>query len=414
MRGASKGFRLHIGLFGRRNVGKSSLLNAMTRQQVSIVSKVAGTTTDPVEKPMELLPVGPVLFIDTAGIDDIGALGEMRVQRTRQVFDRTDLGVIVVAAGDWGEFEDAILGELTSREIPTIAIFNKTDLAKPQAGIVERLEARKVACVETVASEGEGVLDFREALIRKAPDDFINAPSIVGDLVPAGELAVLVVPIDLEAPKGRLILPQVNCIRDILDVDAYCMVVKDRELRDALDRLNRPPAIVVTDSQAFLKVAADTPDSVPVTSFSILFARYKGDLNEFVRGALAIEDLQPGGRVLIAEACSHHPIGEDIGRVKIPRWLRQHVGGELDFDTVQGHDFPDDLSKYNLVVHCGACMWNRREMLSRMIRCRRAGVPIANYGLTIAYTLGIFERALQPFPAALDTYHQLLRSETRR
>ncbi len=401
-----KGFRLHIGLFGRRNVGKSSLLNAMTRQSVSIVSDVAGTTTDPVEKPMELLPIGPVLFIDTAGIDDVGALGEMRVQRTRQVFDRTDVGIIVVESGHWGEFEDLILEEFRRREIPTIAVFNKTDLGTPRPDVLDALKLRRIPVVRTVASAGEGVLDLREALIKSAPDEFINAPSILGDLVPAGELAVLVVPIDLEAPKGRLILPQVQSIRDVLDVDAYCMVVKERELRDALDRLKRPPALVVTDSQGFLKVAGDTPPDVPMTSFSVLFARYKGDLNEFVRGALAIDRLKPGDRVLIAEACSHHPIGEDIGRVKIPRWIRQYVGGELHFDSVQGHDFPDDLSPYQLIVHCGACMWNRREMLSRMLRCRQIGVPIANYGLTIAYTLGIFERALGPFPAALETYRR--------
>ncbi len=411
MQATPKGFRLHIGLFGRRNVGKSSLLNAMTRQNVSIVSNVAGTTTDPVEKPMELLPIGPVLFIDTAGIDDVGALGEMRVQRTRQVFDRTDVGIIVTEAGHWGEFEDAILDELRKRETPTIAIFNKCDLAEPRAEVEERLKGMKVRRVRTIAKDGEGILDLREALIKVAPDDFINAPTILGDLVPAGELAVLVVPIDLEAPKGRLILPQVNAIRDVLDCDAYCMIVKERELRDALDRLNRPPSIVVTDSQAFLKVAGDTPSDVKMTSFSILFARYRGDLSAFVRGALAIEELEPGAHILVAEACTHHPIGEDIGRVKIPRWLRQYVGGKLEFTHVQGHDFPDDVSPYKLVVHCGACMWNRREMLSRIIRCRRAGVPITNYGMTIAYSLGIFERALEPFPAALDTYHELLRGE---
>jgi len=406
MRDTPKGFRLHIGIFGRRNVGKSSLLNAMTRQNVSIVSEVAGTTTDPVEKPMELLPVGPVLFIDTAGIDDVGALGEMRVARTRQVFDRTDVGIVVVGAGDWGEFEEGILAHLQARKIPAVVVFNKVDLAKPPAKLTARLKNQKTPVVETVASRGEGVLDLREALIRVAPEDFINAPAIVGDLVPAGELVVLVVPIDLEAPKGRLILPQVQAIRDILDVDAYCMVVKERELRDALDRLRRPPALVVTDSQGFLKVAGDTPPQIPLTSFSILFARYKGDLCEFVRGALAIDTLRPGDRVLIAEACSHHPIGEDIGRVKIPRWITQYVGGKLDFTSVQGHDFPEDLSPYKLIVHCGACMWNRREMLSRMVRCRKAGVPIANYGLTIAYTLGIFERALSPFPAAMDVFRQ--------
>lgn len=400
MRGTPKGMRVHIGIFGRRNVGKSSLLNALTRQNVSIVSDVAGTTTDPVEKPMELLPIGPVLFIDTAGIDDIGALGALRVARTRQVFDRTDVALLVTEAGQWGPFEEGILEELFARKTPLIVVFNKVDLGQPSADILDSLSGRKVRTVRTVASSGEGVLDVREALIEKAPEEFINAPSILGDLVPAGELVVLVVPIDLEAPKGRLILPQVQAIRDVLDVDAYCIVVKERELRDALDRINRPPALVVTDSQGFLKVAGDTPPEIQLTSFSILFARYKGDLSEFVRGALAIERLKPGDRVLVAEACSHHPIGEDIGRIKIPRWLTQYVGGKLDFVTVQGRDFPDDVSPYQLIIHCGACMWNRREMLSRIMRCRQAGVPITNYGLAISYSLGIFERALSPFPSA--------------
>jgi len=233
---------------------------------------------------------------------------------------------------------------------------------------------------------------------------FARNQDIILAVAVMGVLAVLVIPIDLEAPKGRLILPQVQSIRDILDNDAYCMVVKERELRDALDRLKRPPALVVTDSQAFLKVAGDTPDDVLMTSFSILFARFKGDLVEFVKGALAIENLVPGDRVLICESCSHHPIGEDIGRVKLPRWLRQYVGGKLEFTHVQGHDFPDDLASYKLAIHCGACMWNRREVLSRIIRCQQAGVPITNYGLAIAYSLGIFERALKPFPAALETY----------
>ena len=406
MRAAPRGMRLHIGLFGRRNVGKSSLLNGLTRQAVSIVSDVAGTTTDPVEKPMELLPIGPVLFIDTAGIDDVGALGAMRVERTRLVFDRADVGVIVVQADQWGDFEDGLLRELQSRELPTIVVFNKTDLAEPDAVRISRLAEQKVRTVRTVASRGEGLLDLRAALIAVAPDDFINTPAIVGDLVPPGELAVLVVPIDKEAPKGRLILPQVQTIRDLLDSDAYCMVVKERELRDALGRLKRPPAIVITDSQAFLKVAADTPPDVRMTSFSVLFARFKGDLTEMVRGAMAIDELKPGDNVLIAESCSHHPIAEDIGRVKIPRWLTQYVGGKLEFTHVQGHDFPVDTGKYRLVVHCGACVTNRREVLSRIVRCRQAGAPITNYGLTIAYSLGIFERALGPFPAALDVFQE--------
>jgi [FeFe] hydrogenase H-cluster maturation GTPase HydF len=404
MSSTPRGLRLHIGLFGRRNVGKSSLLNALTRQDVSIVSATAGTTTDPVEKPMELLPIGPVLFIDTAGIDDAGALGAQRVERTRRVFDRTDVALIVAEAGQWGEFEDGLLAEFVARQVPTIAVFNKTDLGEPPAAVLAQLAEQKVRHVRTVASRGDGVLDLREALIRAAPEDFINTPAIVGDLVPPGALVVLVVPIDKEAPKGRLILPQVQTIRDLLDSDAYCLVVKERELRDALARLNRPPALVVTDSQAFLKVAADTPPEVPLTSFSILFARFKGDLNELVRGAPAIEKLRPGDRVLIAEACTHHPIGEDIGRVKIPRWLTQYVGGKLEINVTQGHDFPPDLATYKLVVHCGACVQNRREMLSRILKCRQAGVPITNYGLTIAYSLGIFERALGPFPAALEIY----------
>ena len=397
-----KGFRLHIGLFGRRNVGKSSLLNAMTRQDVSIVSDTAGTTTDPVEKPMELLPIGPVLFIDTAGIDDAGSLGQMRVERTRQVFDRTDVGVIVAADGVWGQFEAGILDQLKQRQIPAIAVFNKIDLADPPADAIAKLTSDNVPVVRSAAVAGRGIGDLREALIAQAPEEFINAPAILGDLMAPGELAILVVPIDLEAPKGRLILPQVQSIRDVLDCDSYCMIVKERELRDALDRLKRPPAIVVTDSQAFLKVAADTPPEIPMTSFSILFARCKGDLAEFVRGARAIDKLKSGDRVLIAEACSHHPIGEDIGRVKIPRWLTQYVGGELHFDTVQGHDFPDNLGDYSLVVHCGGCMWNRREMLTRTLRCAAASVPITNYGVAIAFSLGIFARALSPFPAALE------------
>jgi len=397
MKGTPKGMRLHIGIFGRRNVGKSSLLNALTRQQVSIVSDVPGTTTDPVEKPMELLPLGPVLFIDTAGLDDIGSLGQMRAERTRSVFARTDLGILVAEGDQWGEFEEAILAGLGERETPIVVVFNKADLALPREEVLGTLRARNVPCVQTVASQGRGMLELREALIRSAPEDFIDQPSILADLVPPGELVVLVVPIDLEAPRGRLILPQVQSIRDILDHDSYCMVVKERELRSALDRLKRPPALVVTDSQAFLKVAADTPLEVPMTTFSILFARLKGDLNEFVRGARSVDSLRPGDRILVLEACTHHPIGEDIGRVKIPRWLRQYTGMELEFEHLQGHDFPADLSPYRMVIHCGSCMLNRREVISRILRCRESAVAITNYGVVITYSLGVLDRALSPF-----------------
>lgn len=404
MTSAPKGLRLHIGVFGRRNVGKSSLLNALTRQDVSIVSDVAGTTTDPVEKPMELLPIGPVLFIDTAGIDDVGALGALRVRKVRQVLDRVDIGIVVAVAGQWGEFEDGILEQLAERGVPTLVVLNKTDLAPVPVEHHERLSAAKIPCLETSVTSGAGVMDVREALVRLAPEEFIDAPSLLGDLVGPGEPAVLVVPIDTEAPKGRLILAQVQTIRDLLDNDSLCMVVKESGLRGALDLLNRPPALVVTDSQAFLKVAEETPEDVPMTSFSILLARNKGDLSAFVAGAVAIDALLPGDRVLVCEACTHHPIGEDIGRVKIPRWLDRYVGGALDFTHFQGHDFPDDISSFRLVIHCGACMLNRREVLSRILRCQKAGVPITNYGLAIAFSLGVFERALAPFPDAMGIY----------
>lgn len=406
-----KSLRCHIGLYGRRNVGKSSLLNAMTRQQVSIVSDTAGTTTDPVEKPMELLPLGPVLFIDTAGIDDTGELGLLRVQKTRQALDRTDIGVIVTLPGEWDEFEEQLLQEMRSREIPVIVVFNKTDLGDPDPQLLTRLEADTVRIVHTVAVDCRGITAFRDALLQAAPEDVINNPPLIDDLIDAGDLVVLVTPIDKEAPKGRLIMPQVRSIRNILDTDAVCMVTKERELRHALDRLTEPPRLVITDSQAFLKVAADTPPSVPMTSFSILFARYQGDLLEMVRGTMAIDRLKAGDKVLIAEACSHHPIAEDIGRVKIPRWLTRYVGGKLDVTVTQGRDFPDDLASYQLVIHCGACTFNRRAVLSRLLHCRQTGVSMTNYGLTIAWSLGIFERALEPFPSALALYHELRRKK---
>jgi [FeFe] hydrogenase H-cluster maturation GTPase HydF len=411
MRSTPKGFRVHIGLFGRRNVGKSSLLNAITRQSVSIVAEQAGTTTDPVEKPMELLPLGPVLFIDTAGIDDVGTVGDLRVKKTRSAFDRTDMAVLITD-GQWGEFEQGILDEFTRREVPLIAVFNKVDLREPPADVVAMLDEREIPRVRTIASEREGILDFRQALLDAAPPELLQTPMIAADLVGPGGLAVLVVPIDKEAPKGRLILPQVQTIRDLLDGDACCMVAKDTDLPDALARLREAPGLVITDSQAFAQVATDTPPEVPMTSFSILFARLKGDLATQAEGAAAVEGLRPGDRILVAEACSHHPIEDDIGRVKIPRWLEEYVGGSLEFTTVQGHDFlddPEELAQYKLVIHCGACVHNRREMLTRLMRCRDAGVPITNYGVIIAHTHGIIERALAPFPAALEAWKAKMR-----
>lgn len=404
MQGTPKGLRLHIGIFGRRNVGKSSLLNAVTRQDVSIVSPDAGTTTDPVEKPMELLPLGPVLFIDTAGVDDAGALGEQRVERTRRVLDRVDVAVLVAESGAWGEFEEGLLDELQTRGVAVLVAMNKADLAGGDDALEARLKADGVPAVRTAMPTGEGLAELRQAIMELAPSDFFETRALISDLVGPAGVAVLVIPVDKEAPRGRLILPQAQAIRDLLDHDALCVVAKERELAQALAALKDPPALVVTDSQAFREVAAVVPETVPMTGFSVLFSRFLGDLEEQVRGTLAIDGLKNGDAVLVAEACTHHPIGDDIGRVKIPHWLREHTGADLSFRTVQGHDFPEDLSPYALVVHCGACMGNRREMLSRIHRCARQGIPITNYGLAIAYSLGILDRALGPFPAAREVY----------
>jgi [FeFe] hydrogenase H-cluster maturation GTPase HydF len=401
MQQTPKGLRLHIGIYGRRNVGKSSILNAVTGQTVAIVSDVAGTTTDPVEKAMELLPIGPVLFIDTAGVDDVGALGKQRIEKTRLAIQRTDVAVLVAEAGTWGSFETELLAEFDAASLPVIVVFNKADQGKSDTAQIDALRTDNRQVVEMIAPERVGVAAFKQALLTIVPESYLAPPAIVGDLVRPGQMIVLVVPIDLEAPKGRLILPQVQTIRDCLDSDAYCAVVKERELRDLLENMKQPPALIVTDSQAFLKVGGDTPTGVPLTSFSILFARFKGDLPTFAEGAKAIDHLKPGDRILVAEGCTHHPVGEDIGRVKIPRWLTQYVGGELTFDVVSGQDFPDDISPYKLVIHCGSCTFNRRQLLSRIVQCRQAGVPITNYGVAIAFSLGICERALEPFPEAL-------------
>lgn len=438
-----KGMRMTIGLFGRRNVGKSSVLNALTHQQTSIVSHVAGTTTDPVDKPMELLPLGPVLFVDTAGIDDTQEdIGALRTQRTAQVFDRCDVGVLVSEAGVWGSYEDGIVEQFAKRAIPFIIVFNKVDLldrenrnnvradtddaddvssvdASPSmacAATAEHTECyaphevlswcrscvpqslRDIPAVVMSASQGWGVLELRQALLDNAPDEFVNDPTILGDIVPAGATVILVIPIDKEAPKGRLILPQVQVIRDLLDAGCAAYTVRDTELLQALASLSNPPALVVTDSQAFAEVSQIVPESIPLTGFSVAFARFKGDLPTQALGALAIDELTEQSRVLVAEACTHHPIEEDIGTVKIPRLLRAHVGQKLQIDHVRGKDFPENLSSYDLVIHCGGCMFNRRTMLSRIEACLAAGVPITNYGLTLAYLNGVFERSIKAFP----------------
>jgi [FeFe] hydrogenase H-cluster maturation GTPase HydF len=406
LRATSKGFRLHIGFFGRRNVGKSSLLNAITQQKVSIVSEVAGTTTDPVEKPMELLPIGPVLFVDTAGVDDVGALGEQRIAKTRQVIARSDIGVLVAEAGVWGEFEERLLAELHSYAIPVVVALNKVDLLRPEIDLMIRFEQETLPYAKVVATTGEG-LDMLRARLWEVASPAADEPTVIlRDLVGPGETAVLVMPFDKEAPKGRIKQLQAQSIRELLDGEACCVAVKDTGLQKALCNLMTPPKMVVTDAAVFEQVAKATPDSIPLTAFSILLSRLKGDLVAQTRAAVAVERLQAGDQVLVAESCTHHPIEEDIGRVKIPRWLQKYVGGKLEFTTVKGHDFPEDLSPYKLVIHCGACMWNRKEMMNRIRKCQRQGVPITNYGLVIAYSLGILERALEPFPAALAAYRE--------
>ncbi|MGQ9558346.1 MAG: [FeFe] hydrogenase H-cluster maturation GTPase HydF [Desulfurispora sp.] len=406
MHDTPRGERLHIALFGRRNAGKSSLINALTGQNLAIVSPVAGTTADPVYKAMEILPLGPAMLIDTAGLDDEGELGRLRVEKSLGVLDKADMILLVVdPLQGVGEIEQRLLEVAAERQLPVVGVLNKIDRPESEAAARGLELAGAKAWVRVSARTGQGIDRLKQAVVQAAPREW-TAPTIAGDLVPPGRLAVLVVPIDLAAPKGRLILPQVQTIRDLLDHDCLTMVVKERELRAALHQLKEPPALVITDSQAFLKVDADTPPDVPLTSFSILFARYKGDLATLVRGALAVEQLVPGDRVLIAEACTHHRVADDIGTVKIPRWLRQRVGGELQFEWSSGISLPDGLERFKLVVHCGACMINRREMLSRIMTARAAGVPIVNYGVLIAYLHGILRRALAPFPDVLALLDQ--------
>lgn len=407
MQNTLKSMKVHIGIFGKRNVGKSSILNALTKQDISIVSETAGTTTDPVEKSMELLPLGPVLFVDTAGIDDVGALGLKRVEKTKKIIDRIDLAIIVCDSRGFDTFEEKLIEEFNKRKTPFIIVVNKIDEKEITQNAIDKIKEYKVQIIKTSALNGEGIDDLKQAIINNVPEEFFADNSIASDLLNAGETAILVVPIDLEAPKGRLILPQVQTIRDLLDNDSIAIVTKERELRRTLDNLKTPPKIVITDSQAFLKVSADVPKNVKLTSFSILFARFKGELNEFVKGTLAIENLKSGDKVLICESCTHHAIGDDIGRVKIPRWLTQYTGKKLEFVHYAGHDFPENIKDYALIIHCGACMTNKREILSRILKAKQANVPITNYGLTIAYSLGIFERALEPFPSAKLIYEEL-------
>ena len=433
-----KSMRLQIGVFGRTNVGKSSILNRLTNQEISIVSDIAGTTTDVVEKSMELLPIGPVTFLDTAGLDDTTDLGEKRVEKTLKVLNRIDVAVIVcdykeisskLGISDqnndyFDDCEKELIEKLDELKIPYLIMVNKCDLdakmprckdaksiseaaKQPGSEAAKQTEMNyslltthyslfKNIIFTSAKSDEQLVFKFKEALVKLLPEEFVNPPKIAGDLVPPKSTVILVIPVDKEAPKGRIILPQVQTLRDLLDSECLSYVVKESELKQALDNLKTPPALVVTDSQAFRQVSEIVPENVALTSFSILFARLKGDLDEFVKGAQAIENLKDGDLVLILESCTHHAIEDDIGRVKIPNLLRKKTGKNLVIHNYAGHDFPD-LKDYKLVIHCGACMTNRREVLSRILIANQNGVPITNYGIVISYCLGILPRATKIF-----------------
>ena len=391
----TSGERLHIAFFGRRNAGKSSLVNALTGQQLSVVSDVAGTTTDPVKKAMELLPLGPVMIWDTAGFDDEGDLGALRVEKTREVLAKTDIAILVTdaAAENLTPDEAAFLDDLKKRKTPYIHVKNKADLTGGGKSDTEDV-------LYASAVTGMGIDAIKERLGAMAKEKK-NDKKIVSDLLTAGDVVVLVCPIDEAAPKGRLILPQQQTIRDIIDAGCSAFVCQDTELPGVLSALREPPRMVITDSQAFGRVSKMVPTTIPLTSFSILFARYKGDLLSQVRGAAALSTLSDGDRVLISEGCTHHRQCGDIGTVKLPAWVKKFSGADVDITFTSGGEFPSDLSPYKLVIHCGACMLNETEMQNRIARTKEQGIPICNYGVAIAHCTGILRRSLELFPEAI-------------
>lgn len=395
-----KSLRLHIALLGRVNAGKSSFLNLVTGQEASITSALAGTTTDVVEKTQELLPLGSVVWLDTAGYGDTTELAEQRLAKTRRVLDRADIAVLVCEGNKVGLEESEIIDEVKARNIPLIKIFNKADIF-PSEGEGIRCNAEDKTSRDIVLNQ------LKAALIKVAPDEVITPPALLGDLVPRNSNIVMIVPIDYEAPKGRIILPQVQAIRDCLDHDSTIMVVKENGYADLLANLKKQPDLVVCDSQVVDKMVAETPANVKCTTFSILFARFKGDLNKLVEGAAEISRLKDNDRVLIAESCTHHAVEDDIGRVKIPNLLKKKTGADLQISHASGCDFPGDLRNYKLVVQCGGCMTNRREILSRINKCETLNVPITNYGVCISELKGVLERVLEPFPEALAKYRTI-------
>jgi [FeFe] hydrogenase H-cluster maturation GTPase HydF len=396
-----RGDRVHIALFGKRNAGKSSIINAITNQDIALVSSVKGTTTDPVYKAMEILPIGPVVLIDTAGLDDIGELGELRKQKTYEVLNKTDLAILVID-GEIGitDFEKTILKSIKEKKIPVVGVINKIDIYDVSKDTLSSYEKELgLKLIPLSAINKKGIEDLKTALIKHLPEDE-DKFKLVGDIINPGDFIVLVVPIDKAAPKGRLILPQQQVIRDILESDAICVVTKEYELRETLANIGKKPKLVITDSQVFSKVSADTPKDIMLTSFSILFARYKGDLNSLVKGAKKLDSLEDGDKILISEGCTHHRQSDDIGTVKIPRWIRQYTGKQLTFEYSSGMKYPDNINDYSLIIHCGGCMLNRREMQYRISQTIEKDIPIVNYGVLIAYVQGILHRSLEPFPLA--------------
>lgn len=397
-----RGERIKLALVGRRNAGKSSLINALIGQDIAIVSDTPGTTTDPVKKSYELLPLGPVTFYDTAGIDDVGELGEKRIKSTRKILFRTDIAIIVIDEKGLQAEDKKLIDEISEMEIPAVVVFNKSDKNSANQTDLDFCKKKSITVCEVSAQENKNIADLKDKLIALSPDFLKKEKVLVGDLINPGEVVLLIAPIDLAAPKGRLILPQVQVLREILDNDALGMIVKEKEIEAAFEKLDKYPDLVITDSQVVLKVAGDVPPEVPMTTFSILFARYKGDLDILVKGADMIDQLEDGDHVCLAEACSHNVQCDDIGRVKIPRWLSQYTGKKLNYDFAVGHDYPEDLEKYKLIVHCGGCMLNQTAMMRRIREANRRNVPVTNYGVAISKVQGVLHRSLQPFQKSFD------------
>jgi [FeFe] hydrogenase H-cluster maturation GTPase HydF len=394
---APRGVRTVIALTGRRNAGKSSLINAITNQDIAIVSAIPGTTTDPVAKSYELIPIGPVTFYDTGGIDDIGELGEKRIKSTNKILWRTDIAVVVIDDKGITADDKKLIEKIEKLDIPNLIIFNKIDIVAPAAQDLEFCKQRNLNYCQVSASQGKGVEAARKKLVELAPEHLKKERSLAGDLIEKGSLLMLVAPIDLSAPKGRLILPQVQMLREILDYNGVAITIKESEIEDALAALAKKPDLVITDSQAIEVVNQKIPEDIAVTTFSILFARYKGDLPTLYEGAETIDKLQGNDKILVAETCSHNVQCDDIGRFKIPDWLYKYTGKKFHFEVAVGHDFPEDLEKYKLIIHCGACMINRTEMGRRILEAKRRGIPITNYGIAISKLNGVLNRTIKPF-----------------